>query len=164
MEPVFEELARRKSVAYVHPNPSPDAIAHLLGLPDNLLDFPTDTNRAVAQMHYMNRFAPTPNVKYIFSHAGDSIPYLAARFAIIEEMGFIPGGEQRGAAADGAQLAELGTRGRQRGTVLVAGAVGNVGRSVVFTAKESGWTVMQAYGTSKRKRRKRVYWLHRMGV
>jgi predicted TIM-barrel fold metal-dependent hydrolase len=39
-------------------------------------------------------------VKYIFSHAGGSIPYLAARFAIIDEMGFIAGGEQRGAAAN----------------------------------------------------------------
>ena len=39
-------------------------------------------------------------MKYIFSHAGGSIPYLAARFAIIDEMGFIPGGEQRGTAAD----------------------------------------------------------------
>jgi aminocarboxymuconate-semialdehyde decarboxylase len=96
LEPVFEELERRKTVVYVHPNPSPDAIAHALGLPDNLLDFPTDTNRAVAQMHYTNRFARTPNVKYIFSHAGGSIPYLAARFAIIDEMGFITGGEQPG--------------------------------------------------------------------
>jgi 6-methylsalicylate decarboxylase len=39
-------------------------------------------------------------VKYIFSHAGGSIPYLAARSAIIDEMGFIAGGEQRCAAAD----------------------------------------------------------------
>jgi 6-methylsalicylate decarboxylase len=100
LESVFEELERRKAVVYVHPNPSPDAAAHSLGLPDNLLDFPTDTNRAVAQMHYTNRFARTPNVKYIFSHAGGSIPYLAARFAIIDEMGFISGGEERGAAAD----------------------------------------------------------------
>jgi aminocarboxymuconate-semialdehyde decarboxylase len=100
LEPVFEELERRKTVVYVHPNPSPDATAHSLGLPDNLLDFPTDTNRAVAQMHYTNRFARTPSVRYIFSHAGGSIPFLAARFAIIDEMGFVPGGEQRGTAAD----------------------------------------------------------------
>jgi aminocarboxymuconate-semialdehyde decarboxylase len=100
LEPVFEELERRNTVVYVHPNPSPDAIAHALGLPDNLLDFPTDTNRAVAQMHYTNRFARTPNVKYVFSHAGGSIPYLAARFAIIDEMGFIAGGEERGTAPD----------------------------------------------------------------
>jgi 6-methylsalicylate decarboxylase len=100
LEPVFEELERRQAVVFVHPNPSPDAAAHSLGLPDNLLDFPTDTNRVVAQMHYTNRFARTPSVKYIFSHAGGSIPYLAARFAIIDEMGFIEGGEQRGSAAD----------------------------------------------------------------
>ena len=100
LEPVFEELERRQAVVFVHPNPSPDATAHALGLPDNLLDFPTDTNRAVAQMHYTNRFARTPSVKYIFSHAGGSSPYLAARFAIIDEMGFIAGGERRGSAAD----------------------------------------------------------------
>jgi 6-methylsalicylate decarboxylase len=100
LEPVFDELERRKTVVYVHPNPSPDAGVHSLGLPDNLLDFPTDTNRAVAQMHYTNRFARTPNVKYIFSHGGGSIPYLAARFAIIDEIGFIAVGEKRGTAAD----------------------------------------------------------------
>src|SRR5580700_6025467 len=69
-EPVFEELELRKTVVYVHPNPSPDAGAPSLGLPDNLFDFPTDTNRVVAKMHYSNRFALTPNVTYIFSHAG----------------------------------------------------------------------------------------------
>ncbi len=100
LEPVFEELERRKTVVFVHPNPSPDPVAHSFGLPDNLLDFPTDTNRAVTEMHYTNRFARTPAVKYIFSHAGGSVPYLAARFAIIDEMGFIKGGEQRGSAAD----------------------------------------------------------------
>jgi NADPH:quinone reductase-like Zn-dependent oxidoreductase len=42
----------------------------------------------------------------------------------------------------GAQLAELATRGKQRGIILVTGAVGNVGRSAVFVAKESGWIVI----------------------
>jgi len=39
-------------------------------------------------------------VRYIFSRAGGSIPYLAERFAIIDEMGFIAGAAQRGSAAD----------------------------------------------------------------
>jgi NADPH:quinone reductase-like Zn-dependent oxidoreductase len=42
----------------------------------------------------------------------------------------------------GAQLAELATHGRRRGIILVTGAVGNVGRSAVFVAKESGWSVI----------------------
>jgi len=51
-----------------------------LGLPDSLIDFPHDTTRAVAQLHYSNRFARTPNVKYIFSHAGGTMPFLIERF------------------------------------------------------------------------------------
>jgi predicted TIM-barrel fold metal-dependent hydrolase len=78
----------------VHPTSSPDPAARSLGLPDSLIDFTTDTTRAVAQLHYGNTFARTPNVKYIFSHAG-TIPYLATRFSIIEEMNVIPGEEER---------------------------------------------------------------------
>ena len=37
---------------------------------------------------------------FYWNHAGGSIPYLAERFAIIDEMGFIAGAEQRGTAAD----------------------------------------------------------------
>jgi hypothetical protein len=44
-------------------------------------------------------FARTPNVKYIFSHAGDTILYLATRFSIIDEMNVIPGAEKRGTKA-----------------------------------------------------------------
>ena len=99
-EPVFEELNRRGTVVFVHPTASPDPQAHQLGLPDSLIDFPVDTTRAVAQMHYSNRFARTPDIKYIFSHAGGTIPYLATRFAIVDEMKVIPGHEERGTAAD----------------------------------------------------------------
>src|SRR5580700_4921052 len=98
-EPVFEELERRSAVVFVHPMASPDLAAHQLGLPDSLIDFTADTTRAVAQMLYSNRFARTPSVKYIFAHAGGVIPYLAGRFAIIDEMNVIPGGDVRGAAA-----------------------------------------------------------------
>lgn len=99
-KPLFDELERRKAVVFVHPTSSPDPVAHSLGLPDSLIDFTADTTRAVAQLHYGNTFARTPNVKYIFSHAGGTIPYLATRFSIIDEMNVIPGAEERGSAAD----------------------------------------------------------------
>jgi 6-methylsalicylate decarboxylase len=98
--PVFEELQRRAAVVFIHPNASPDPTFHRLGLPDSLLDFPADTSRAIANLHYSNTFARTPDVKYIISHAGGTIPYVATRFGIVDEMGIIDGAEERGTAAD----------------------------------------------------------------
>ena len=97
---VFDELERRQAIVFVHPTASPDPAAHALGLPDSLLDFVADTSRAIAHLHYSNTFSRTPNVKYIFSHAGGTIPYLASRFAVVDEMGVIAGGSRRGTAAD----------------------------------------------------------------
>lgn len=99
-KPLFDELERRAAVVFVHPTASPDSAVRSLGLPDTLIDFTADTTRAVAQLHYGNTFARTPNVKYIFSHAGGTIPYLATRFSIVDEMNIIPGGEERGTAAE----------------------------------------------------------------
>jgi 6-methylsalicylate decarboxylase len=99
-KPLFEELERRKAVVFVHPTASPDPAAHSLGLPDSLIDFTADTTRAIAKLHYSNTFARTPNVKYIFSHAGGTIPYIAFRFSIVDAMKVIPGEEERGSAAD----------------------------------------------------------------
>ncbi len=99
-DPIFTELQRRAAVVFVHPTASPDPIAHTLGLPDSLLDYPVDTSRAIAKLHYSNTLARTPDVKYVFVHAGGTIPFLASRFAIVDEMNVIPGAEERGAFAD----------------------------------------------------------------
>jgi len=80
---------------------SPDPSAHRLGLNDSLLDFPVDTARTVAQMHYKGVFAATKDVKYVLSHAGGVVPYLACRFAVIDEMAVLPDEDgTRGSAAD----------------------------------------------------------------
>jgi 6-methylsalicylate decarboxylase len=99
-DPLFAELQRRAAVVFVHPTASPDPIAHTLELPDSLLDYPVDTSRAIAKLHYSNTFARTPDVKYVFSHAGGTIPFVASRFAIVDEMNVIPGARERGAFAD----------------------------------------------------------------
>jgi 6-methylsalicylate decarboxylase len=99
-DPIFAELQRRRAVVFIHPTASPDPIAHTLGLPDTLLDFPVDTSRAVAKLHYSNTFARTPDVSYIVPHGGGTIPFVAARFAIVDAMNVIPGAEERGQFAD----------------------------------------------------------------
>ena len=99
-DPIFAELQRRAAVVFVRPTASPDPIAHTLGLPDSLLDYPVDTSRAIAKLHYSNTFARTPDVKYVFVHAGGTIPFLASRFAIVDDMDVIPGARERGAFAD----------------------------------------------------------------
>jgi predicted TIM-barrel fold metal-dependent hydrolase len=100
MRPLFEELQRRKTVVFIHPNASPDPVAHTLGLTDNLIDFPCDTTRAIAQLHYGGLFSATPDVRYIFSHAGGTAPYLAGRFAIVDEMNIMGDNSKRGTASE----------------------------------------------------------------
>jgi predicted TIM-barrel fold metal-dependent hydrolase len=99
-DPIFAELQRRGAVVFVHPTASPDPIAHSLGLPDALLDYPADTSRAIAKLHYSNTFARTPDIRYVFPHAGGTVPFVASRFGIVDEMNVIPGAEERGPFAD----------------------------------------------------------------
>jgi len=99
LRPLFDELQKRKAIVYVHPNASPDPVAHSLGLTDNLIDFPTDTTRAITQLHYGGTFSATPDVRYIFSHAGGTIPYLAGRLAIVDEMKIMGDGSTTGTSA-----------------------------------------------------------------
>jgi 6-methylsalicylate decarboxylase len=99
-DPIFDELQRREAIVFVHPTASPDRVAHTLGLPDALLDYPVDTSRAIAKLHYSNTFARTPDIKYLLSHAGGTIPFVASRFAIVDAMNVIPGAEERGPIAD----------------------------------------------------------------
>ena len=121
-DPIFAELQRRGAVVFVHPTASPDPIAHSLGLPDALLDYPADTSRAIAKLHYSNTFARTPDVKYVFSHAGGTIPFLAPRFGIVDAMDVIPGAEERGPFADTARAC-TGTP-RRRSAILCSACCG----------------------------------------
>jgi predicted TIM-barrel fold metal-dependent hydrolase len=65
-----------------------------LPLPD------VDGSRAIAKLHYSNTFARTPDVKYVFAHAGGTIPFVASRFAIVDQMDVIPRAQERGTFLD----------------------------------------------------------------
>ena len=50
-------------------------------IPAATLDFPFDTTRAVVSLLYSGTFARCRNVRFIFSHAGGTVPFLAERIA-----------------------------------------------------------------------------------
>lgn len=77
--PIWEELNRRKAIAYFHPL-APSCCG---ALGDNaaasLLEYPYDTGRAVLSLLFTGTFTQFPDVRWVFSHDGGTIPVLAGR-------------------------------------------------------------------------------------
>jgi 6-methylsalicylate decarboxylase len=79
--PIFQELNRRKAVVYFHPL-APNCCGNLIpGAPASLVEYPQDTARAVLSLLVNGAFARYGDIRFIFSHAGASIPVLAGRIA-----------------------------------------------------------------------------------
>ena len=82
--PVFDELNRRGAVVYFHPTEAPCCHMHAIGVPAATLEFPFDTTKAVTNLLFSGTFARCRNIRFIFSHAGGTVPFLAERIARLE--------------------------------------------------------------------------------
>ncbi len=82
--PVFEELNRRKAVAFFHPV-APEGYRGFPGVSLSTMEFPYDTGRAIMSMLYYGTPEKFPDVKMVFSHAGGAMPYLAGRTAVLSQ-------------------------------------------------------------------------------
>jgi predicted TIM-barrel fold metal-dependent hydrolase len=79
--PVFEELNRRKAVVFVHPNAPNCCTTVLPHVPASTMEFLFDTTRTIESLLMNGTFSKFPNVHFIFSHAGGTMPMLANRMA-----------------------------------------------------------------------------------
>jgi predicted TIM-barrel fold metal-dependent hydrolase len=79
--PLFDELNQRRAVAYVHPDSCSCDLELLREIPASMIEFPHSTTRAVVSLLTNNTFTRFPNIRFIFSHAGGTIPFLANRIA-----------------------------------------------------------------------------------
>ena len=79
-DPVFAELDRRKAIVYVHPTTAACCGRLIPGVFDTLIEYGTDTTRAIASYIYRGAARRFPNVKMIWSHSGGTMPFLIERF------------------------------------------------------------------------------------
>lgn len=80
---LFSELNKRKTVVFIHPIDPPEEYDPKLGMPSALIEAPFETTRAVANMMYTGTLDRYPNIHYVLSHGGGTIPYLAWRIALV---------------------------------------------------------------------------------
>ena len=79
--PVLEELNRRKAVVYFHPS-APSCCRNLIpGVPAPTVEFPHDTTRAITSLLLSGSLARFSEIKFIFSHAGGTMPMVWGRIA-----------------------------------------------------------------------------------
>ncbi len=77
--PIFEELNRRKAVVYFHPLAASCCGNLSVGTFPAVIEVPHDTTRTVVSLLLSGTFAHQRDIKWLFSHAGGTVPMLAGR-------------------------------------------------------------------------------------
>ena len=78
-DPVFEELDRRGIVLFVHPTTPLCCRTLLPGVAPLVAEVPQDTTRAVTNLLFSGSFSRFTNIRFIFAHAGGTVPMVANR-------------------------------------------------------------------------------------
>ena len=88
---VWQELNRRKAVVYFHPAGATCCGNLVSAVRPQVIEFPHDSTRAATSLLFAGVFAKYRDIRFIFSHGGGTIPYLAGRIATMS-------GQQKGLA------------------------------------------------------------------
>jgi predicted TIM-barrel fold metal-dependent hydrolase len=79
LDPLFEELNRRKAVIYVHPVAPPGFDIARLGFPAPTVEYPFDTTRMIMNLVASGTIRRFPDFRMIVSHGGGTLPFLVPR-------------------------------------------------------------------------------------
>ena len=84
-EPLFAELDRRKAVVFIHPCYPPGTEADGWDIPRMLIDYPFETTRVAVNLIFKGVMERFPDIRFILSHSGGSLPFLAHRVSIFDD-------------------------------------------------------------------------------
>jgi predicted TIM-barrel fold metal-dependent hydrolase len=76
---VFDELQRRKAVVYTHPTFLNCCMNIVPSVHVSTEEFGFDTTRTISSLLYSGTLSRCSDVKFIFSHGGGTLPFLAGR-------------------------------------------------------------------------------------
>ena len=77
--PVFEELNRRRTTVFLHPNTTPFCCINPPGVRASVAEFDNDVNRAVLSLLWNGVLTNYPDISFIVAHTGGTVPVLAGR-------------------------------------------------------------------------------------
>jgi 6-methylsalicylate decarboxylase len=77
--PVMDELNRRKAILYTHPTAANCCRNVLTDVPPTVIEYGTDTTRTITDIVFSGTAARCPDLRFIFSHAGGTLPFLTER-------------------------------------------------------------------------------------
>jgi predicted TIM-barrel fold metal-dependent hydrolase len=78
--PVMDELHRRKAVVYTHPTNATCCLNLVPDVPESVIEFATDTSRTIASLVFSGTTRRCPDIRFIFSHGGGTMPFITERF------------------------------------------------------------------------------------
>jgi predicted TIM-barrel fold metal-dependent hydrolase len=78
--PVMEELNRRKAVVYTHPTAADCCVNLVKTEQPVMIEFGADTTRTIADIIFSGNAQKFRDIRWIFSHAGGTMPFLIERF------------------------------------------------------------------------------------
>ncbi len=85
-DPVLDALNKRSAVVFIHPfnsaqqlPGSPKGSESKLPYPAYMIEYPFDTTRMAAHLMFSGAIERFPNVRFILSHAGGTLPFMAWR-------------------------------------------------------------------------------------
>jgi len=75
----MDELNRRNAVLYTHPTLANCCRGLVPDVAPTIVEFGTDTSRTIADIVFSGTAARCPDLRFIFSHAGGTLPFLTER-------------------------------------------------------------------------------------